>query len=258
VSGYSQRVPVKLYATTISHPSQAAGKMLELKRVDYRWVDVLPLAQRVHLRLAGFRGGTVPALKVDGRRIQGSRQIARAADQLWPEPPLFPDDPVLRARVEEAERWGEQQLQPVPRRLARYGAVRKLAIRRWGADSTSLPAAALMARTSTPLVRYFARAHEPDGRRADEAGVRADLVALPVLIDHADGLVADGTLAVDPPNAAALQILASVRFLAAFVDLQEFLGGRESTVAARRLFPRYWEPLPAFLPSEWLQPLKAA
>ena len=51
-----------LYWTAVSHPSQAVRKMLELKGVDYRLVNVLPLNQRLHLRLAGFRAGTVPAL----------------------------------------------------------------------------------------------------------------------------------------------------------------------------------------------------
>jgi glutathione S-transferase len=37
-----------------------------------------------------------------------------------PEPPLFPADPDRRAAVEEAERWGERVLQPVPRQLFRY------------------------------------------------------------------------------------------------------------------------------------------
>src|SRR5436305_12683139 len=96
----------------LSHPSQAARKMLDLKQVDYQIVNVLPLNQRMHLRLVGFRGGTVPALKLDGRRVQGSRQIAQALDELWPDPPLFPIDPELRSRVIEAERWGEEVLQP--------------------------------------------------------------------------------------------------------------------------------------------------
>src|SRR5436305_9865630 len=106
----------------ISHPSQAARRMLQLKGVEFELVNVQPLNQRVHMRLAGFSGGTVPAMKIDGQRVQGSRQIARVADELWPEPPLFPADPELRARVEEAERWGEERLQPIPRRLVRYGA----------------------------------------------------------------------------------------------------------------------------------------
>jgi glutathione S-transferase len=251
-------VVVKLYWTAISHPSQAARKMLELKRVEYQVIDVLPLSQRLLLRLAGFRRGTVPALKLDGRRIQGSRQIARAVDELWPEPPLFPPDASLRARVEEAERWGEQQLQPIPRRLARFGASHDLAVRRWAADSVSLPGAGVMARVSAPLVRYYGRAHEPDGRRADEAGVRADLAALPGLLDRADALLEDGALGVDPPNAAALQILSTVRFLAEFTDLREFVDGRPAATKAREIFPNYPGPLPAFLPPAWLRALEAA
>ena len=252
--GYSGRVDVKLYAMAISHPSQAARKMLDLKGVDYELVSVAPLNQRVHVRLAGFRGGTVPALRADGRRIQGSRQIARAADQLWPDPPLFPADPTLRAWVEEAELWGERYLQPVPRRLARFGAGHDLNLRRSAAKSQSLPLPEVLARVSDPVVRYYARASELDGRRADEAGVRADLAALPALLDHADSLLAEGTLATDPPNAATLQILSSVRVLAEFADLRDHLDGRPSTVAAHLVFPSYPTSVPSFLPHEWVRP----
>lgn len=228
--------------------------MLDLKEVDYELVSVLALNQRLHVRLAGFRGRTVPALRVDGRRIQGSRQIARAADQLWPDPPLFPADPALRARVEEAELWGERYLQPVPRRLARFGAAHDLNLRRWAAKSQSLPLAEVLARVSVPMVRYYGRASELDGRRADEAGVRADLAALPALLDHADSLLAEGTLATDPPNAASLQILSSIRVLAEFADLRDHLDGRPSTAAAHFVFPSYPGSIPSFLPREWLRP----
>jgi glutathione S-transferase len=51
--------------------------MLDLKGIDYELVNVLPGNQRVHMRLAGFREGTVPGLKIDGRKIQGSTNIAR-------------------------------------------------------------------------------------------------------------------------------------------------------------------------------------
>ncbi len=156
-AGYSPRVAVKLYWMSISHPSQAARKMLELKGVEYQLVNVLPLGQRVHVRLGGFRGGTVSALKVDGRRIQGTRRIARAVDQLWPAPALFSADPSLRARVEQAERWGELQLQPVPRRLARFGGAHDVAVRRWAAESASFPAPALIARV-TRATRSLLRA----------------------------------------------------------------------------------------------------
>jgi glutathione S-transferase len=236
---------VKLYAMRISHPSQAARKMLELKEIKYQLVDVLPLNQRVHLRLAGFRGGTVPALKIDGRRIQGSRAISRALDQRWPEAPLFP--PELRERVQEAECWGEQQLQPVPRRLARFGAATSAELRRWVAENESLPVPGLIARVAAPAVRYYAGVVEADGRRPDEEGVRADLAALPGLLDHVDELLADGTLTVDPPNAASLRILSTVRLLAQFADLHDYVGARPCAAAAHQLFPRYLAALPPFL-----------
>ena len=66
--------------------------MLELKGIEYELATVLPGTQRMHLRLVGFRGGTVPALKLDGRRVQGSRAIARALEAARPDPPLFPTD----------------------------------------------------------------------------------------------------------------------------------------------------------------------
>ncbi len=244
---------MRLYYQAVSHPSQAARKVLDVKGVAYDVVKVLPLQQRIHLRLAGFRGGTVPALKLDGRRVQGSRQIARVADELWPEPPLFPADPELRARVEEAERWGEERLQTMARRIARFGSVRSTEVRLWGARGGGMPAAALLVRTSGPLIRYYARAQELDGRRGgSESAIQADLDELPGLLDHADRLLAEGTLALDAPNAATLQILSSVALLDALADLHPIIGERPSAKAARELFPDYPRPIPSFLPADWL------
>jgi glutathione S-transferase len=247
---------VRFYWTAVSHPSQAVRKMLELKGVPYDVVNVLPFNQRIHLRLVGFRGGTVPAIKLDGRRVQGSREIARALDAAWPEPPLFPADSVMRKQVEDAERWGEQQFQPVARRLGRWGAARELEVRRWGARSASLPAPDLVARASAHPARYFARTLEVDGRRGGtDADARADLESVPGLLDRADELLADGTLTLDPPNAATLQVLSSVALLNAYADLHELVGEHPSGMAARELFPQYPGPIPSFLPAEWLEPL---
>ena len=246
---------VRLYWMELSHPSQAVRKMLDLKGVRYELVNVLPLSQRVHLRLVGFRGGTVPAVRLNGHRVQGSREIARALDDLWPEPPLFPADPDARRQVEDAERWGEEQLQPVPRRIARYGAIESLELREWVARGAHMPAPELLARVTVPAVRYYARTVESDGRRATEAGTRADLEALPAALDHADKLLVDGILTTDPPNAATLQIMASICLLDAYADLHDLIGKRPSVKVARQLFPDYPSGLPRFLPPEWLEPL---
>jgi glutathione S-transferase len=247
----------RLYWMAPSHPSQAVRKMLDLKGMRYELVDVLPLTQRIHVRLAGFRGGTVPALKLDARKVQGSRQIARALDEVRPDPPLFPIEPEMRARVEEAERWGEERLQPVPRRLGRFGALDHVEVRRWAARVANMPFAGVAIRTTRPLIAYYARARELDGRLGTEAGVRADLEELPGLLAQAEALLHDGTLSLDPPNAATLQILASVRLLDAFEDLRPFTGSLRCAQAARDLYPDYPEPIPACLPAEWLEPLSA-
>lgn len=248
---FGSRVRVTLYWMAVSHPSQVARKMLELKNIEFQTVDVLPLAQRIHLRLAGFRGGTVPALKLDGRKLQGSRKISSALEQVRPDPPMFPSDPALRERVIEAERWGEETLQPVPRRIARYAAARSHAMRRSVSADQSLPAPGLIATLSGPVARYYARSLEVDGRRGDEAGVRADLAAIPGLLDQADRLLADGTLATDPPNAATLQVLSSVRLICAHDDLRGLVSER-SAKAAYELFPDYPVHVPAFFPPDWL------
>jgi len=218
---------------------------------------VLPLNQRVHLRLAGFRGGTVPALKIDGQKIQGSRQISRVLDERWPEPSLRPADPAARARVERAERWGEEQLQPVPRRLFRFAAADNPELRRGVARAAGMPAAGLVAAASKPAVAYYARTIEADGRRATEAGVRADLAALPAMLDRADRLLADGTLTLDPPNAATLQILATVRLLDAFEDLHDHVAAHACAAPARQLFADYPARVPRALEPAWLEPLRA-
>jgi glutathione S-transferase len=221
--------------------------MLDLKRIDYELVGVIPGLQRIHLRLAGFRGGTVPALKLDGRRVQGSRTIARALERLQSEPPLFPADAHARARVEEAERWGEEELQAVPRLIFRWGLVRHAGLRTWLARQSGLPAPGIAAIMSLPAAQYYAHAID-----ADEAAVRRRLAELPGLLDHADALLAEGVLSTAPPNAATLQVLSSVRALDALADLHDHLSPHPCAAAARELFPDYPGSAPPFLPPDWL------
>jgi glutathione S-transferase len=147
---------VRLYCFAVPHPSLAVRKMLELKAIEYDAVTVLVGTQRVHLRLAHFRGGTVPALKLNRRRIQGSRQIGRALDQLQPDPALLPADPARRERAEAAERWGNHELQNAPRVLLRWGLVNPLPLRRWLAGQSQMAMAGLAPRTTDPLAWYYA------------------------------------------------------------------------------------------------------
>ena len=71
-------------------------------------------------------------------------------------------------------------------------------------------------------------------------------------------MLADGTLALSPPNAATLQVLSSVRLLDSFADLHDYVSTHACAQAARDVFPRYPASLPHFLPSEWLRTMIVA
>lgn len=239
-------MPAKLYALSLSHPSQAARLMLEHKGIDHEVIDLLAGVHPLQLRAAGFRGGTVPALKLDGRRVQGSLHISRVLEQARPDPPLFPAQ--RRAAVEEAEAWGEAELQPVPRRLFRWAASHSLPLRHWLADEVvGLPAPGLMARGYGPLARVFVRM-----AGASDARVQADLAELPGNLDRVDDLIAAGTIGGEIPNAADFQIATTVRVLMAFDDLRGQVESRPAGDLAMRLLPRFPGPIPRALPPKWL------
>ena len=106
----------KLYVIPASHPSRSAMLMLDRKGIPYERVDLMPVISKGVLRAQRFPGVTVPALKIDGRRIQGPEK-SRELDRIRPEPPLFPGDPERRVKVEEAEGWGDE-FQQKPRRFS--------------------------------------------------------------------------------------------------------------------------------------------
>src|SRR4051812_24195940 len=98
-----------LYGFRFSHPCVSVQLMLEHKRLPYRYKEVAPGLHPFLLVARGFRGRTVPAMRMDGTRVQGSRAIAAELDRRFPaEPHLFPADAEARHLVEEAERRGEE------------------------------------------------------------------------------------------------------------------------------------------------------
>ena len=238
----------KLYFVKLSHPSQAAQLMLERKGIEFEPVELLGGIHPLLVRLRGFGQNTVPALKIDGRRVQGSREIARALDQIQPEPALFPADPEARAAVEEAEAWGESHFQRHPRRLFRWGVWNRRDLRRWAAnDVMEMPAGNVMAELNRPVIRALAKAEE-----ADDAGAQEVIGNLPADLDRVDRLIADGVIGGAEPNAADFQILTTVRTLTTFTDLDEWMSGRPCVPLAKAMWPDAIGPVPRFLPPEWL------
>ena len=118
---------VKLYGVPGSHPVRGAELMLDYKGIPYKRRDLLPVASRVLTRALGFKGNRVPALKIDGRRVQGTHDVTRELEAVKPEPPLFPAEPGARAAVEEAEAWSDP-FQQVPRGIIWWALKREPAL----------------------------------------------------------------------------------------------------------------------------------
>ncbi|HYP47032.1 MAG TPA: glutathione S-transferase N-terminal domain-containing protein [Thermoleophilaceae bacterium] len=237
-----------LFAVPASHPSLAAQLMLEHKGIEFRRVDLVSAVHRGLVRALGFEGKTVPALRIEGARLQGTRRIALALDALQPDPPLVPRDPDLRERVLRAERWGDEVLQPVPRRLV-WAALKRdrstLGTYLEGSN-TGIPTG-LAVRTSGPIVWLAARLNQ-----ASEQAVRSDLRALPSLLDRVDGLLEDGTIGRPERNVADFQIATSVALLLTMEDLRPKLEGRPAAAHARAVAPDYPGHTGATFPPGWL------
>ncbi|MEX1140892.1 MAG: glutathione S-transferase N-terminal domain-containing protein [Thermoleophilaceae bacterium] len=243
-----------VYAVPASHPVRAALLMLDRKGIEWRRRDLPNVVARPLLRAMGFPGPTVPAVKLDGRKVQTTRALARVLDELVPEPPLFPRDPDRREAVEQAEQWGDEVLQPVPRRLSWAALERDRSGLRSFLDGPvmGIPPA-IAAATAAPLVHGSARING-----ATDDAVRADLLTLPTLLDQVDDLIANGVIGGDEPNAADFQIMPSVRLLMCFDDLRPWVEGRPAAEHALRLLPHYPGTIPPVFPREWLAQPQAA
>jgi glutathione S-transferase len=238
----------RLYGIPASHPSYATELMLQRKGIDYARVDLPQWFHRGLLRLLRFRGGTVPALVLDGRRVQGTRRIARALDQMRPEPRLVPADPDLRAKVEALEQWVDEDLQQYDRRLVFWALPRHPEAVDSYLEGSRLILPRFMVTPLAPLiVRILRRDH-----RATDAAVRADLSVLPANLDRLDEAIADGVIGGAEPNIADLQVATTIALLMTHADLREAIAARPVGTLAQRLAPDYPGRMPPAFPADWL------
>lgn len=245
----------KLYVIPGSHACRSAMLMLEHKGLPYRRVDVPTLLHPVAARLRGFDAGgetrnaggkrtfsirtgdllgTVPGLAAGDRRISTNRRIARFLDEEHPEPALFPTDPARRRAVEEAEAWGNGDLQMAARRIALGAAVthpeemrRRVGDGRMGHLLYRSP---VLRRLIIPQIGRLIFA-------VDEDADRELLGELPKLLDRVDELIASGVLNGAELNVADLMIAPSLALILYRPDVDEFFEGRPALELADRLLP---------------------
>jgi glutathione S-transferase len=242
---------VKFYMFPGSNSVMTGRLMLDHKRLTYREVKLPPGAHAFIMLALGFETMGVPALKIDGRRVQGTRWISRALDELVPERPLFPGDPVRRKAVEDAERWGEG-FQNATRRIFYCGAKRdSKAFASVMTVERSLPMRLALRLLAPLIVRLATGAH----RASEEAG-REDMALLPERLDQIDAWIAEGLLGGEQLNAADFQIAPNVSALLLAEDLAPFVRGRPAEAWAARVAPGYVGHIGPVAPADWLAPLE--
>ena len=245
----------KLYVIPGSHACRSAMLMLEHKRVPYRRVDIVTLLHPLVVRLHGFdaggqtrtaggrrsfglrmgdRLGTVPALAANGDRISTNHRIARFLDERHPDPPLFPDDPEQRVRVEEAERWANETLQMAARRIP-AGAFNRdpSTVGRLTGDGRMGYLLYKRALTRRLVIPWLLRGIFVAGPSAEPE----ILAELPALLDRIDAWIADGVLGGAELNAADFMVAPSLALILYRPDVRPMFEDRPALELVDRLLP---------------------
>jgi glutathione S-transferase len=241
-------VRATLFGVPGSHPALAGQLMLERKGIEVRRLDLVAGIHRVMLRALGFPGVTVPAVRLDGQRLQGTRTIALALDSLVPFPALVPAEADGREAVLRAEGWADEVLQPAARRLA-WNALRRdrSGIGTYLEDAKlGLPVSVATA-VAPPVIRLAARLNH-----ADDEHARRDLAALPAQLDRVDGLLAQGVIGGEQPNVADYQVATCVRLLMTLDDLRGWIERRPAGIHAQTIVPRFPGRTGRVFPQDWL------
>lgn len=243
-----------LFVIFSSNASLAGRAALAYKRIAYWRVDLPPVAHWAIVRALGFRRRTVPALLLEGRRVQGTRAITRALDEYRPEIPLFPPDGPRRRAIEEAERWGEETLQPLLRTVQPYALLRdRAAIATLARGARLGVPPRLLAASAWPAVRLGAAVNG-----STQSAVREALRQLPGHLERVDRWIADGLLDGEALTAADIQIASTIRTLMWFEDLGPAIEPRPAGALARRVFPEVPGRIGRVLPADAVEAFRRA
>ena len=228
-----------------SHPCAAVEAALKLKGLEYERVELQAGRHGEEMeRLYGEGNTTVPGLLIDGEPVHGSNAILERIEQLVAEPPLFPEE--LGDAVAAAARWGDEELQDLGRRLP-WGALhfRPESMGTLAGGEPLDPAGTDFA------IRFVRGSWKYHGITAER--LAADLADLPAKLDRIDAFVAEGVLGGERPNAADLQIGATLAVLLIVGDIRPLIEGRPAEQLARRFFDDRPGEIPAgAFPAGWV------
>jgi glutathione S-transferase len=244
---YAWPVSVKLYVLPGSHPCAAVEVAMRMKSIPYKRVDLLPMVPLAVGPLL-WGGTTVPGVRMNGEKLVGSRTIMRQLDAMVPEPALLPADAKQREQVLEAERWGDEVFQSMPRRILDAAFLRDASCMESYAAEAKMPLPRPMLRPALPLTARLMAFRN----KAQDENVLADIRTLPAQFEKIDAWIAEGLLGGEQPNAADLQIGSTIRLLETIADMRPLLDGHAATQLTRYFPPMVGEAPAGTLPAEWL------
>jgi glutathione S-transferase len=208
-----------------SHPCMTVEGALRLKGLAYERIDLEPGKHPEQMQaIYGEGRSTVPGAVIDGEPIHTSRAILARLEEIQPEPALYPSQ-----AVRDAERWGDEELQDLGRRLP-WGALHF----RPEAFGTFAGRGMLDGPGTDYAIRYVRASWRYHSITAER--LHGDLAGLPAKLARVEELARERVIGGESANAADLQIGATIRVLLPLKDLEPLLRGSAGEEIALRLF----------------------
>ncbi len=246
----SDSEPYVHYEFWHSHYCEKTRWALDLKGAPYRPKLLVPVQHALPMILrTGQR--QVPVLAGRGVRIAGSTAILEHLEAAWPDPPLFPRAPALRAEVDEAMGWFDRKLGPGIRRAFFYRLMPHTALLNDIMARPAGPIGRAIYTATTPLNKLIMRKAMGIDAAGAERGEDITRQALERLAALGDGyLVGDRFTAADLTAAALLYPLSGSPDAPHLppdrpADLSEWLDGwraHPGTAWVRRIYAEHRRP----------------
>lgn len=88
---------MKLYSNYLNSAGERVRIALALKAIEHEYISVGQLSWDIYRQVNPQ--GLMPAIEVGGQIVAQSTAILEYLEEIYPEPPLLPEDPVTRARA---------------------------------------------------------------------------------------------------------------------------------------------------------------
>lgn len=113
----------ELWQMRFSMYPEKARWALDYKRVPHVRHSLLPGPHAVQL-MARFGQKAMPILRHDGKVLKNSATVIDYIEKTWPDPPLYPEDAVLREQALSIQKRFDDEIGPAVRRAAFHELLR--------------------------------------------------------------------------------------------------------------------------------------